>query len=102
MAHSKRRQGGVVTQDDFAKLQVATGLPPAGHYIDRAEPVIMALRGARILAVGAADDEDIEIEGGGLVIDFESAEVSARRVVFGFNECGMWVEYYGPLHSKSA
>jgi hypothetical protein len=36
------------------------------------------------------------IEGGGLIIDYTARnETAVRRVVFGFNELGMWVEWEG-------
>ena len=100
MAHNKRRQAGNVTPEDFARLQVVSGLPPAGHYLDRASALFEMLCGAQILAIGAPRDEEIEIEGGGLIIDFlPGGNEQPRRVVFGFNENGMWIEYEGPFTS---
>lgn len=87
---------------DFAKLKVARELPPAGRYTDRATALFQMLAGARIIECGAPDDDDAKIEGGGLIIDFVPAGAAEpRRVVFGFNESGMWVEYDGPLNLSS-
>ena len=35
------------------------------------------------------DEEDIDLEGGGLVIDYRQGSV-VKRAVFEFSECGMW------------
>jgi len=52
----------------------------------------VGLVGARIVAVGTSSER---IEGGGLIIDYvRPREDKKRRVVFGFNEVGMWVEYH--------
>jgi hypothetical protein len=52
-----------------------------------------AMRRARIVEIGMPADDDVNIEGGGLVIGFIPAGATApRRVVLAFNECRMWVE----------
>lgn len=53
------------------------------------------LIGAKIIAFGAPDLEyEDKPEGGGLVIDYLAGE-KVRRVVFAFNELGMWVDFSG-------
>lgn len=83
---------------DLSALTVARELPPAGHYTDRAHPLFQRLCGATILEMGTPVEDDPRIEGGGLIIDYMRAgETTPQRVVFGFNEAGMWVEFEGPL-----
>lgn len=79
---------------DFSKLQIARELPPAGDYTDRASDLFEAMVGARIVDIGAPFGGDRRIEGGGLVVEFIPAgDTAKRRVVFGFNEGGMWIEF---------
>lgn len=80
--------------DDFKTLEVDPRLPHSvgGGYGDDARALFKSMQDARIVTIGAPDTD--QIEGGGLVIDFIAAgDTAVRRVVFGFNECGMWVEY---------
>lgn len=53
------------------------------------DPIPSELIGATILAFGTTEEN---IEGGGLAIDYRINN-ETRRVVFGFTECGMWVEH---------
>jgi hypothetical protein len=48
--------------------------------------------GATILRIGGTDD-DVKIEGGGLLIDYKTVGDRITRLILGFNENGMWVEY---------
>lgn len=76
-------------------------LPRASFYPEGDGETFERLTGARILAIGGAAEGDIE--GGGLVLDYQpAASDEARRVVFGFNESGMWVEFEGPLRPTRA
>jgi hypothetical protein len=92
MAHKQRRQAGQVTAGDFCALVVRPVLPTWDHYLDRRADLFARLRGAEIIAIGAPYSEDIEIEGGGLALDYRLRDGSTHRVI-GFNENGMWVEH---------
>jgi FAD/FMN-containing dehydrogenase len=51
-----------------------------------------ALIGSQIMAIGTLKDDN-DIEGGGLVVDFrEPGSTTVNRIIFAFNECGMWIE----------
>lgn len=51
------------------------------------------LIGSRIVAIGTPVDE-WAVEGGGLIMDFvPDGETDIHRIVFGFSELGMWIEY---------
>jgi hypothetical protein len=52
------------------------------------------LHGAEVVRFGTTD---VELEGGGLVIDFKlkRSPKRIRRIAFSFNELGMWVSYLG-------
>jgi hypothetical protein len=64
---------------DLSTLKISHELPPAG----------------------APHGEHLSIEGGGLAIDFVAAgSTEARRVVFGFNGNGMWVEFDSIISSR--
>jgi hypothetical protein len=55
------------------------------------------LIGSEVIAFGTLPNANA-IEGGGLVIDYRPAgEQETRRVVFGFTELGMWLEFRGKL-----
>ncbi len=83
---------------DYNSMPIARELPPAGHYTDRGRDTFRLLCGARIVQIGTPDDDAVSIEGGGLVIDFiPEGQQHPRRIVFGFNECGMWIEHEAPL-----
>jgi hypothetical protein len=80
---------------DYAKIEISGELPPAGDYTEREHSLFARLVGAKIVACGAPVDADA-VEGGGFVIDYIPAGSGAvHRVVFGFTELGMWVEFDG-------
>jgi len=50
--------------------------------------------GATIVRIGSTEEDGIE--GGGLIIDYRPADSNAiKRVVFAFNESGLWSEWEG-------
>lgn len=54
------------------------------------------MRGAMLVRIGTTND--VMLEGGGLLIDhIPRNETITRRVVFAFNERGLWLEKDGPL-----
>ena len=57
-------------------------------------PIPDGLIGSTIISFGAVDSDDDAPEGGGLVIEFRRPNAKhTERIVFAFNELGMWVEY---------
>jgi hypothetical protein len=62
---------------------------------ERGKLVPKEIIGARIIGFGAAPIEG-DIEGGRLILDYIPAEADVpKRLVLGFNELGMWIEYLG-------
>jgi hypothetical protein len=62
---------------------------------ERGKRIPKEIIGARIVGFGAAPIQ-VDIEGGGLILDYVPAgSSSAKRLVLGFNELGMWVEFSG-------
>lgn len=53
----------------------------------------LRLRGAQIVQFGTVD---ADLEGGGLAIDYRLTD-KVKRVIFSFNELGMWVSYLGDV-----
>lgn len=84
---------------DYEGLTVVSALPVSAYYPSGAEDVFARLRGARIVQIGGAAEHGVD--GGGLIIDYIS-DGDKRRVVFAFNELGMWVEYEGPIHAPTS
>jgi hypothetical protein len=77
---------------DFEKLNVIEGLPLSRSAPQGAEALFRRLRGATIVQIGSTDEDGIE--GGGLIIDYIApGERIGRRVVFAFNESGMWIVF---------
>lgn len=75
-------------------MRVIGGLPQGQYAPSGAVDVFKSMVGARIVRIGSTDEGDLE--GGGLVVDFVPVgEKTAKRVVFSFNERGMWVEWEG-------
>lgn len=73
---------------DLSRLEVIPKLP---DYFkpERGEPVPADLVGATIVQVGTFA-EPYTVEGGGLVIDYQTAGGEVRRAVLACSECGMW------------
>ena len=77
---------------DLATWKIIPGLPPAD--IEEPDPIIQELVGSTIVAFGDISDFPGRNIEGGLAIDYiKPCESVPRRVVFGFTELGMWVEY---------
>jgi hypothetical protein len=75
---------------DYAGLDVVEALPTSLHAPAGGEDLFRRLRGAIIERIGSTGEAGIE--GGGLVIDYRVVgDDIAHRVVFAFNELGMWV-----------
>jgi len=72
------------------QLHVIEALPASSGAHRGEEQVFQRLRGSRISRIGAPSIGGIE--GGGLVIDYVRNGTHGR-VVFGFNENGMWIEF---------
>lgn len=54
------------------------------------DPVPSGLVGSKIVSFGTYIDGDVNFEGG-LVIDYETADGTVKRLELGFTELGMWV-----------
>ena len=79
---------------DYATLRVSDTLPDR-RGAEFGDAVPTKLIGAEIIRFGAASGD--RIEGGGLIIDYRPQGSSAvHRLVFAFNDAGMWVEYDYP------
>jgi hypothetical protein len=80
---------------DFARLEILPFLPSFfSHYDDKFPEDLI---GATILRIGTLSEE-ARLEGGGLVIDYQKAgDDKTSRVVFAFNELGMWAAWNGQL-----
>jgi hypothetical protein len=84
---------------DAAPPRIIEKLPDYFHP-DRGDDVPAQMLGAKILRIGTLPASS-RIEGGGLVIEYCPARTaSARRIVFEFNELGMWVDSDGPILSS--
>jgi hypothetical protein len=82
-----------VTTIDLERAQVVPFLP-ATVGPDR-DAIPSDLVGAKIVAFGTFANASA-VEGGGLVIDYRrTGERQVRRVVLGFTELGMWLEFQG-------
>lgn len=76
-------------KDDYATLSIVPAAPSALHEPEGDEEVFQRLKGAKIVNIGSPSSA--EIEGGGLVIDYQLPRSSkTHRVVFAFTEEGMW------------
>jgi hypothetical protein len=67
---------------------------PNWRGLNHAARLPINLHGAEVVRFGTTD---VELEGGGLVIDFKlkRSPKRIRRIAFSFNELGMWVSYLG-------
>lgn len=81
-----------MSKTDLSRAEVLPSLPdlfrPATGQL-----VPDDIAGSVVVRIGGLP-QGSRVEGGGLVIDYVPAGTTAeRRVVFGFNELGMWVEF---------
>lgn len=75
---------------DFSKIKPIPKLP---NFFARelGGEIPADLIGAVILGIGTVPDP-LDVDGGGLVVDYRPAKSKAtKRIVFAFNERGMWV-----------
>ena len=79
---------------DYGRLAVIAALPLSRFYPEGGEEFLHNMAGATIVRIGSTDQDGIE--GGGLIIDYRPVDSNAnRRVVFAFNESGLWMEWAG-------
>lgn len=79
---------------NYAGLNIVEALPCSRSAATGAEELFKRLRGATIVRMGSTNEDGIE--GGGLILDYRAnGEAGTRRVVFAFNESGMWVVFEG-------
>lgn len=76
----------------FSDVDVISILPDC-RGSRRGDKVPDSIIGSEIVRFGTTTEKN-DIEGGGLFVDYLTRDTKElRRVVFGFNELGMWVEY---------
>ena len=81
-----------VQMSDFSDVEIIPVLP-ASFGPERGKPLPAGIVGAKIVRIGTISN-DSRVEGGGLAIDYVPAgDDIAQRVVLGFNELGMWMEW---------
>ena len=80
---------------DYQNLTVGCALPLSRWLPTGGEDVLARMTGATIVRIGAPHEDGLE--GGGLVVDYQPISGAPRRVVFAFNENGMWVVSEGPM-----
>lgn len=84
--------------EDYANVSIVQLLPNSADPDGGNRPP-KGLLGARIVNFGTGH---LDVEGGGLIIDYvpPEPEANVERVVFAFNECGMWVKWTSSLESN--
>jgi len=86
-----------MTPIDLSSAKIIDRLPDSFDS-GRGDEVPSDLAGATILCVGTVD---ADLEGGGLAIEYRPpGSDERRRVVFAFNELGMWVAFSGAAQSE--
>jgi hypothetical protein len=80
---------------DYRSAEIVESFPRAlSRREGERDDLLCDMAGATIVRIGSIEDADLE--GGGLVIDYKPRGVSgARRVVFAFNELGLWPVWQG-------
>lgn len=85
------------------ELSTAEVIPRLPAYFQPNQQSILPddFEGAVIVRLGTIDAGQ-KVEGGGLVIDYRKPDSNqVRRVVFAFNELGMWLEHSCSLESSA-
>ena len=84
--------GETMTDTELSRIEILPRLADRLHP-ERGDPIPNDLIGAKIVAIGCLASPDA-VEGGGLAIDYRKpGSEKVNRIVFGFNELGMWVAY---------
>ena len=87
---------------NYGELTVVEALPVSRFYPAGGEALFRQLAGATIIRIGGTGADGLE--GGGLIKQIERIIIldyipvgssQAHRVVFAFNENGMWIEFEG-------
>jgi hypothetical protein len=74
---------------DYKGLEIIPALPSGLHLPEGDEEIFRRLVGCKITGIGSTANADIE--GGGLLIDYTLPDSELpQRLVFAFNELGMW------------
>jgi hypothetical protein len=84
---------------DYAGLKIVEALPDFFAVPTARRDIFRRLAGAKIIRIGST--EGGQIEGGGLLLDYEM-NGKIHRLIFAFSEIGMWVEYDSLTSSNSA
>jgi hypothetical protein len=83
---------------DFRRLNITQAFPCGRFSPEGGEALLHRMALSTIIQIGSTDEDFLE--GGGLLIDYVPAgETQTRRVVFAFNELGLWVEWEWPISS---
>ena len=82
----------------YSKLELVEALPLSRFAPEGGEEFLRTMAGVTIIRIGSTDEDGID--GGGLLIDYlPKGSDAPRRVVFAFNDSGLWVEWEGESHS---
>ena len=87
-------KAGTEDRRDWASIPVVPVLPESLHAAEGSDEIFVRLAGAKIIRIGAPSIPVADrLEGGGLVIDYTlPGSAVEHRLVFAFNELGMWIE----------
>ena len=84
---------------NYSMLELVNRMPSTIGPDDTDRPFPKDIIGARVVRVATPEDSSL-IEGGGLVIDYVPAyETRVVRLVLGFTELGMWIQFCGDLEA---
>lgn len=90
-----------MAQENYLGLKIIEALPLAMYRPEGGEETLHRMRGATIRRIGGTDEGDLE--GGGLLIDYvRPGEREEWRVVFAFNELGLWTVWEGPIPMRGS
>jgi hypothetical protein len=71
------------------KTKILEFLP--GYLGEEGDPVPSDLIGSKIIAFGTYSESELNFEGG-LIIEYQTADGSIKRLELGFTELGMWIQ----------